>query len=211
MRRCNLSAYDAQKLIQRRLRAFEDDDMLVLRTQEGIPLYSNLVRGLTERFIYRNPWINLHHFVSPANIPYHDPYLYSHFYANFIPLDNSSDEFYEAPPDLQDNLFHGFPDDHSQKHTNPLSGFSNHSMYQHTLVRWEEKLSSPPLLGRIIHLSSPPLLGRIYGSDYPSQASVAPSSERVARERGEFDLNRPPIGPSEGPNVISSPQGSSWV
>lgn len=53
--------------------------MLILQIEEGIPLYSNLIRGFMDRFIYRNPRINLHHYVSPANVPYHDPYLYPHF------------------------------------------------------------------------------------------------------------------------------------
>lgn len=44
--RCNLFAYDANRLIQRRVQEFEDDGMPILRTNEGIPLYTNMVCGL---------------------------------------------------------------------------------------------------------------------------------------------------------------------
>lgn len=44
--RCQFSAYDAARIIQRRVRGFEDDGMIVLQTQSGIPLYTNLIRGL---------------------------------------------------------------------------------------------------------------------------------------------------------------------
>ena len=38
--RCPLSAYEAQRLIQRRIQAFEDSGMLILQTQENLPLYT---------------------------------------------------------------------------------------------------------------------------------------------------------------------------
>lgn len=44
MGRCNLSTYDAQRLIQRRLREYEKDGMGVLQTNEGFTLYTNLIR-----------------------------------------------------------------------------------------------------------------------------------------------------------------------
>lgn len=60
-------------------------------------------------------------------------------------------------------------------------------------------------------MRSSPLAGRRYGPDYPSQASVAPSPDRLSRGVVEFDLNRHLTIPSAGPNLISHPPGSSRV
>ena len=53
--RCNLSAYDAQRIIRRRLHEFEDHGMTILQAPSEIPLYRNMIRGLSDRFINRNP------------------------------------------------------------------------------------------------------------------------------------------------------------
>lgn len=59
--RCPLSAYEAQRLISNHVQSLEESRMVVLRSNEGIPLYTNLIRGLIDRFIHRNPRVNLHH------------------------------------------------------------------------------------------------------------------------------------------------------
>lgn len=71
--RCNLSTYDAHLLIRRRIRGFEEGGMIVLHSQDRIPLYTNMIKGLTDRFINRNPRIHLnrlhaHHAQSPPTL-----------------------------------------------------------------------------------------------------------------------------------------------
>lgn len=58
--KCPLSSYEAQRLIQRRMSYFENHGMNILHTQDGTPLYTNLIRSLVSHFIHTNPRINLH-------------------------------------------------------------------------------------------------------------------------------------------------------
>ena len=100
--RCNLSAYDAHRITQRRIREFEEQGMAVLRAAEGIHLYTNMIRGLNDRFLNRNHKLNLFHARPSRFVPLHDPFVYPWYYAN-PPADmdsSSSDEFYDSSPDL---------------------------------------------------------------------------------------------------------------
>lgn len=96
--RCPLSLYKAQRLISSHMQDFEDHGMLVLQTHEGFPLYSNLVRGLIDQFIHRNPRVNLLR-MRPFLPPSQDPYLFPHLYMQGqFSSDSSSDEFFYASP-----------------------------------------------------------------------------------------------------------------
>lgn len=46
--RCNLSAYDAQRIIRQRVRSFEEQGMTILHTREGVQLYTKMIKGLTD-------------------------------------------------------------------------------------------------------------------------------------------------------------------
>ena len=100
--RCNLSAHDAQ----RRVQTFEEDGMTVLCTNDGIPLYTNMVRGLQDRFLHRNPRVNLRHILPHQFNRHEDPYRFYH-----IPSPHSEDphgspeRFYEASPHLPHRVF----------------------------------------------------------------------------------------------------------
>lgn len=99
--RCPLSAYEAQNMIGARLRELEEHGMTVLQTQEDVPLYTNQIRGLIDRFIHRNPRVNLLKIRPHINPPSQDPYLFPHLYLlSQILSDTSSDEFYDASPDF---------------------------------------------------------------------------------------------------------------
>ena len=81
--------------------------MAVLRTEEGIPLYTNMIRGLNDRFLNRNHKLNLTHARPSRFVPLHDPYIYPWYYAN-PPADvssssSSSEEFFESSSDLPCN------------------------------------------------------------------------------------------------------------
>lgn len=80
--RCNLAAYDAQRIIQRHLHEFEEAGMAILRTEEGIPLYINLIRRLNDRFLNRTQKLNLTYARPSRFVPLHDPYIYPWYYAN---------------------------------------------------------------------------------------------------------------------------------
>ena len=135
--RCPLSAYEARRFLMRRIQGFEESGMLVLRTNEGIPLYTNLIRGLGDRFIHRNPRINLHHIRPQMVAPSLDPYLLPHLYNHNQTLsDSSSDEFYDTSPDFppqrNNRHYQYYSDDNSQHHTNPPPDFSNNSYQSHS-------------------------------------------------------------------------------
>lgn len=98
--RCPLSAYKSQRLIEERLHDLENHGMTVLQTQEDVPLYTNQIRVLIDRFIHRNPIVNLmlfrHHMAPPSQ----DSYLFPHLYLpSQVLSDSSSDEYYDASPD----------------------------------------------------------------------------------------------------------------
>ena len=69
--RCPMSAYDAHHLIHRRFLEFEHDGLTLMFGPMETPLYTNLIRGLPDRFVYRNAHVNLTSFV-----PAHDPYIF---------------------------------------------------------------------------------------------------------------------------------------
>lgn len=124
--RCNLSAYDAQRIVQRRLHEFEEAGMVVLRTKEGIPLYTNMIRGLNDRFLNRNHKINLTHARPSRFVPLHDSYIYPWYYAN-PPADvssSSSEEFYESSPDPPTQMVSEFSGVHSPLNSWPGQDFS---------------------------------------------------------------------------------------
>lgn len=100
-RRCNLSAFDVQCFIQRRVRGLEENGMTVLQTQEGIPRYTNMVRGISDRLIFHNPKINLYHILPNTHAPQHDPYLFPHLYRHENgDSESSSKEFFDAPSEF---------------------------------------------------------------------------------------------------------------
>lgn len=159
--RCNLSAYDANRILQRRVRAFEEDGMTVLRNGEGIPLYTNMIRGLFDRFIYRNPRVNLNHILPYRFDANHDPYRFFHNPLSPNHAENDSpEEFHDASPHLPTRAFSGYSADNSQLHTNPPPDFSNSSMCN----------LSPSQLRERFNLSPTP--GSRYAPDLPRQASL---------------------------------------
>ena len=143
--RCNLSAYDAHRILQRRVQDLEDDGMTVLRTSAGIPLYTNMIRGLQDRFIHRNPRVNLRHVLPDHFNRQEDPYRYYH-----IPSPHSEDphgspeEFYEASPQPLVRPFMGYSPDNSQHHTNPPPDFSNSSMRHLSPSQLRERFQASP-------------------------------------------------------------------
>lgn len=121
--RCPLSAYEAQRIILRRVQEFEDNSMLILQTHEDIPLYTNMIRGLVDRFIYRNPRVNLLHIRPHMNPPSQDPYLFPHLYVpKQTNSDSSFDEFYDTSPELPSqqnpNSYHYISGEHVQNYSN---------------------------------------------------------------------------------------------
>ena len=106
--RCNLSAYEAQRIIQRRLRDFEDSGMAVPRTHEGIPLYSNMIRGLTDRVVHRNYKLNLMHVLPSRLVPMNDPYSPWYYANRYVVSDSSSDEFFDTSPEPEHPQNHGY-------------------------------------------------------------------------------------------------------
>lgn len=100
--RCTLSAYDARRLIQRRVQGFENDGMTVLQTQSGIPLYTNLIRGLNDQFLHRNPRLNLNRIPPHMAGPQYDPYLYPHLYLfDHDESESSQENYFDATPEFQ--------------------------------------------------------------------------------------------------------------
>lgn len=87
-----MSAYEAQWIILRRVQGFEESGMIFLQTDEGIPLYTNLIRGLVDRFIHCNPRINLNHIRPQMAAPSQDPYLFPHLYMQDQTISDSSSE-----------------------------------------------------------------------------------------------------------------------
>ena len=179
--RCNLSAYDAHRILQHRVQDLEDDGMTVLRTTTGIPLYTNMIHGLQDRFIHRNPRVNLRHVLPDHFNRQEDPYRYYH-----IPSPPSEDphgspeEFDEASPQPLVRPFMAYSPDNSQHHTNPPPDFSNSSMRHLSPSQLRERFQA-----------SPTLVSR-YGFDFPSRASVdrgPPSKDAVVPD---LDVNFPP-------------------
>ena len=196
--RCQLSAYDAAMLIQRRVRGFEDDGMTVLQTQSGIPLYTNFIRGLTDRFLNRNARLNLASIPPYQAGPQFDPYLYPNLYLHdHGESDSSSEDYFDATPDFQQprlNPHHQYySDENSQNHTNPPPDFSNASFYDRSPIRWEENVTPSP--------------GRRFGLDLGSSMFVDMPPESSAEHRANpplIDLNLPPGSPTAVHMVPSS-------
>lgn len=93
-----LSAYEAQRLIQRRVQGFEESGMTILQTHEGLPLYTNMIRGLIDKFINRNPQVNLLHMWPHMAAPSQEPCLFPHLYMQDQVNFESSDELYDTSP-----------------------------------------------------------------------------------------------------------------
>ena len=177
--RCPLSAYEARRMILRRVQDFEESGMLVLQTQEGFPLYTNFIRGLVDRFIHRNPRINLHLFRPHMAAPSHDPYLFPHLYMqNPLPSESSSEEFYDTSPELPPQSLNPhrqyYSDDNSQHHTNPPPDFSNYS-YEHYSHHWAS--ASP---------------GSRCGVTEDTRASITNAIPHTLEPNPRFDLNLSP-------------------
>ena len=197
--RCTLSAFDAQRIIQRRVHGFENNGMTVLQTQSGIPLYTNLIRGLPDRFLHRNPRLNLTRIPPHMAGPQFDPYLYPHLYLfDHGESDSSMEDYYDATPDFQaqatDPHIQYYSDDNSQNHTNPPPDFSNASFQNQTPIRWEENITASP--GRRFGLESDP---RGYTTGYHHR-SATPTSIAL-----QIDLNLPPDHSAPDPNVKREP------
>ncbi|KMS96545.1 hypothetical protein BVRB_8g202100, partial [Beta vulgaris subsp. vulgaris] len=85
--RCPMSAYDAHHLIHRRFLEFEHDGMNIMFGSMGVPLYTNIIRGLPDRFIYQNVRVDL-----TRVVPGHDPYIFDERHVDVHMVDSSSDE-----------------------------------------------------------------------------------------------------------------------
>lgn len=103
--RCPLSAYEVSRMLQTRIRTFEEHGMTILQTHESIPLYTNMIRGLTNRFLHWNPRINPCNIQPHIQTPSRDPYLLPHLCINEPDFDSSSDEFYDASPYSANNIW----------------------------------------------------------------------------------------------------------
>ena len=187
--RCNLSAFDATRIIQRRVRELERDGMMVLQTHSGIPLYTNMIRGLNDRFLHRNPRLNLTQIHSHMEGPQYDPYLYPHLYLHdHGETDSSPEDYYDATPDFQRHNMgphdQYYSDENSQNHTNPPPDFSNASLQNRTPIRWEENVTPSP--GRRFGLSPDPGASISWAPNSPQ------SYQTHIRNNIALDLNMPP-------------------
>ena len=182
--RCPLSAFEAHRLLNTRLQELENNGLLVLQSQEGIPLYTNMIRGLIDRFIHRNPRVILRHVRPYMDPPSQDPYLFPHLHVQGqVMSDSSSDEFYDVGQHFQGGGGHYnqfYSDDNSQNHTNPPPDFDNQSMNSYT----------PASLRTRLNLSPSP--GRRFGLEPESGNAVRHYLEDFHEPNTSLDLNYPP-------------------
>lgn len=196
--RCNLSAYDAHRMIQRRVRDLEDKGMLIIRTNEGIPFYTNMIQGLHDRFINRNPRVNLNQIIRPLYGPQQDPYMHPHIPdLNYEMPDSSDEDFFESSPEMPHHPFQGYSDQNSQHHTNLPMDFSNSSIRNLTPSRLRERLCRSPTPDSR------------FGPDPPARGSVAPPTEQVTNLDCQLNLNPPPQQSSSQSNPPSGHAGQN--
>ena len=186
--RCPLSAYEARRIIMRRIHDFEESGMIVLQTHGNLPLYTNLIRDLIDRFIHKNPRINLHQIRPQMAAPSQDPYLFPHLYMrDQVPTDSSSEDFYDTSPEFPPhNPLHPYQyysDDNFQHHTNPPADFSNYSP-QHYSHHWGSNS-----------------LGSRFGVSEATRASVTNTPEHTT----PLDLNLSPRHTSPNPLTHETP------
>ena len=187
--RCPLSAYEAQRLIMRRIETFEDHGMLILQTHENLPLYTNMIRGLIDRFIHRNPRVNLLQFRPHMDPPSPDPYLFPHLYVpHQTQSDSTSDEFYDTSPELP----HPFP-------SNEYPYLSDENIQNYS---YSPDLSALPYQTTpTIPITQPVWLspGRSYGLSSETCASFTPQRQP---HKSYFDLN---LSPTPSQNIPPQP------
>lgn len=188
-----MSAYEAQRLIHRRIQDFEDNGMLILQSQEDLPLYTNMIRGLVDRFIHRNPRINLLQIRPHMDPPSPDPYLFPHLYVPFqINSDSSSDEFYDTSPELPP--LHN-PHSYQYLSAENIQHYPTHSHDQSLPLHHTE-----PVTPATHHVRLSP--GRRFGSSADTCASFTPHSQH---KQLDIDLNIPPTNfetPSNPPTNL---------
>lgn len=181
---CNLSAFDAQRIIRRRLHEFEDHGMTTLQAPSEIPLYTNMIRGLSDRFINRNPREDLVQRTQPFDRR-DDPYRFPNQDPNGTETSEfSSNEFMEPVSPLR-RRFSTNSNQNSDAHTNPPPNFSNTPPTEHTPSDHPANRETTP----------PP--GRRFGVFFEPMAVLEPHSKHLQ----PIDLNLRP--PNPNPN---SPQ-----
>ena len=168
--------------------------MTVLQTQERIPLYTNMIKRLTDRFINRNPRIHLSHIHRRQPPPPHDPYHLPHLYANgHYTSDSSFEEFFEPNEDFN-NPFNPhkpyYSDDNSQHHTNPPPDFSNDSIRQLSPSQLHERFRD--------RFPASPTPGRHLGMDVNPMAIIPPLPDLDTQTTHTLDLNQmsAPLNPA---------------